>query len=252
MRGVSLEEISAATRISTRFLEAMERDQWERLPGGVFNRGFIRSIARFLGLDEDSLVAEYSLGTVVAADVHVAAEHTHPAEIPRNWRPAAVAFVVVAVMIAGAFFAYARYGARVSARLHGRAGAAIAHAGAGTNTPNTSGIPKESSPARRAAAVPAAGELPSAGEALRLKIEAGKPASVKVIADGAAVFDGPVQANDKKEFAAREYFEITSSESSALLLELNGQALPPIGTPGQPGGVTLTRQNLKAAAGGNH
>ena len=63
MRGVSLEEISAATRIGTRFLEAIENEQWDQLPGGVFNRGFIRSIARFLGLDEDSLVAEYALGT---------------------------------------------------------------------------------------------------------------------------------------------------------------------------------------------
>ena len=58
MRGVSLDEIAAATRISTRFLEAIEKDQWDQLPGGVFNRGFIRSIARFLGLDEESLVAE--------------------------------------------------------------------------------------------------------------------------------------------------------------------------------------------------
>ena len=62
MRGVSLDEISAATRISTRFLEAIEKEQWDQLPGGVFNRGFIRSIARFLGLDEDGLVAEYALG----------------------------------------------------------------------------------------------------------------------------------------------------------------------------------------------
>ena len=61
MRGVSLEEISVATRIAPRFLEALENEQWEQLPGGVFNRGFIRSVARYLGLDEDSLVAEYAL-----------------------------------------------------------------------------------------------------------------------------------------------------------------------------------------------
>src|SRR5579862_955412 len=72
MRGVSLDEISAATRISTRFLEAIEKDQWERLPGGVFNRGFIRSIARFLGLDEDSLIAEYALGNSAVAPAQVA------------------------------------------------------------------------------------------------------------------------------------------------------------------------------------
>ncbi|HEV1993344.1 MAG TPA: helix-turn-helix transcriptional regulator, partial [Candidatus Acidoferrum sp.] len=63
MRGVSLEEISAATRIGVRFLEALENEQWDRLPGGVFNRGFIRAVARFLGLDEEGLVGEYALLT---------------------------------------------------------------------------------------------------------------------------------------------------------------------------------------------
>ncbi|HEY1866129.1 MAG TPA: helix-turn-helix transcriptional regulator, partial [Candidatus Acidoferrales bacterium] len=61
MRGVSLDEICTATRIGTRFLEAMENEEWERLPGGVFNRGFVRAVARYLGLDEDGLVAEYIL-----------------------------------------------------------------------------------------------------------------------------------------------------------------------------------------------
>ena len=48
MRGVTLDEISAATRIATRFLTAIENEQWEQLPGGVFNRGFVRAVARFL------------------------------------------------------------------------------------------------------------------------------------------------------------------------------------------------------------
>src|ERR1700721_40371 len=57
MRGVSLEEISLATRIAPRFLAALEKEEWEKLPGGVFNRGFIRSVAHYLGLDEDSRAA---------------------------------------------------------------------------------------------------------------------------------------------------------------------------------------------------
>src|SRR5580693_4967596 len=61
MRGVSLDEISAATRIATRFLKAIENDQWDQLPGGVFNRGFVRAVAHYLGLDEESIVAEYAL-----------------------------------------------------------------------------------------------------------------------------------------------------------------------------------------------
>ena len=61
MRGVSLEEISNATRIASRFLLAIENEQWDKLPGGVFNRGFVRAVARYLGLDEESTLAEYSL-----------------------------------------------------------------------------------------------------------------------------------------------------------------------------------------------
>src|SRR5487761_193807 len=61
MRGVTLDEISAATRIATRFLRAIESEEWEHLPGGVFNRGFVRAVARYLGLDEESVVAEYTL-----------------------------------------------------------------------------------------------------------------------------------------------------------------------------------------------
>ena len=49
LREVTLEEITSATRIGPRFLNALENEDWEKLPGGVFNRGFVRAIARYLG-----------------------------------------------------------------------------------------------------------------------------------------------------------------------------------------------------------
>ena len=61
MRGVSLEEISSATKISLRFLDAIEREDFSILPGGIFSRSFIRSYARYLGLDEERVVAEFQL-----------------------------------------------------------------------------------------------------------------------------------------------------------------------------------------------
>ena len=54
LREVTLQEITSSTRIGPRFLEALENEDWEKLPGGVFNRGFVRSIARYLGLDEEA------------------------------------------------------------------------------------------------------------------------------------------------------------------------------------------------------
>lgn len=116
MRGVSLEEVSAATRISTRFLVAIENEKWEELPGGAFNRGFIRAVARFLGLDEDGLVAEYALVTKGALDARQGSDR--PAEIPRNWQPAALAVIVLLLLVLAGWFVVHRYGARIAAHFH--------------------------------------------------------------------------------------------------------------------------------------
>ncbi len=251
MRGVTLEEISAATRISTRFLDAIENGQWDRLPGGVFNRGFIRSIARFLGLDEESLVAEYSLERSDVTNTHPAPERFK--EIPRNWKPAAVAAVGIALVIAGGFFAYRRYGASIVTRLHGRPVAARSYAAGGVGTPNPASLPAESSLASGTPDSHATGDqgVPPFAAGLALRIEASKPAYVKVMADGKTVFEGTLRAGDVKQFGGSDSFEIRSSESSALGLELNGQPVSPIGT-GQPWSVTLTRDDLKPAVDGSH
>ena len=58
-RGIGLETISDSTKISGRYLAALEEDQFEQLPGGVFNKGIVRSYARVVGLDEDVWVNRY-------------------------------------------------------------------------------------------------------------------------------------------------------------------------------------------------
>ena len=116
MRGVSLEEISAATRISTRFLEALEKEEWDHLPGGVFNRGFIRSVARFLGLDEDNLVAEYALETKGRVEVGVVPD---PPIMPRRrWGPAIFAVILLSALIAAGWVVLSRYGAAIVSKLN--------------------------------------------------------------------------------------------------------------------------------------
>jgi cytoskeleton protein RodZ len=114
LRGVTLEEVAAATRISPRFLEALESEQWDRLPGGAFNRGFIRSVARFLGLDEESMVAEYALETK-GLNQSAASADPHAQGMPRDWRPVIVAAVVVVIVILVAAFAIHYYRARARA-----------------------------------------------------------------------------------------------------------------------------------------
>lgn len=61
LREISLREISESTKISRRYLEALERDDFVNLPGGVFNRGFVRAYSQFIGVDPESMVDAYTL-----------------------------------------------------------------------------------------------------------------------------------------------------------------------------------------------
>lgn len=76
-RKVELSEVEAATRIRLRYLRAIENEEWDVLPGGVYTRGFIRTYASFLGLDGERLVEDYREG--------VERWHRGPAEVgPRS------------------------------------------------------------------------------------------------------------------------------------------------------------------------
>jgi cytoskeleton protein RodZ len=116
MRGVTLEEISTATRIAPRFLVALENEHWDELPGGVFNRGFIRAVARFLGLDEDTLVSEYALQTKGRSEPGVVADP--PLESSRRWPAIALVIVVAILLVAAAVVAALHFAPQISARLH--------------------------------------------------------------------------------------------------------------------------------------
>src|SRR3954453_10562263 len=59
MRNVSLEEIAESTKIGKRNLEALETEDFDKLPGGIFNKGFVRAYAKYLGLDEDQAVTDF-------------------------------------------------------------------------------------------------------------------------------------------------------------------------------------------------
>jgi cytoskeletal protein RodZ len=58
-RGIALDAISTTTKISTRMLRALEDEHFDQLPGGVFNKGFVRAYARQVGLDEEEAIADY-------------------------------------------------------------------------------------------------------------------------------------------------------------------------------------------------
>jgi len=59
-RGISINEVAEQTRISAQYLQAIENDDYKPLPGGIFNKGFLKSYARYVGYNEQDALHEYS------------------------------------------------------------------------------------------------------------------------------------------------------------------------------------------------
>jgi cytoskeletal protein RodZ len=87
-RNITLEQISSSTKIGTRMLEALEQDKFNQLPGGIFNKGFVRAYARFVGLDEDQTVADYlqASGDLPPASTEIAPREDRNREARNNER----------------------------------------------------------------------------------------------------------------------------------------------------------------------
>jgi cytoskeleton protein RodZ len=59
-RGISISEVAEQTRISPHYLDSIENDDYRTLPGGIFNKGFVKSYAKYVGLDENEALQDYS------------------------------------------------------------------------------------------------------------------------------------------------------------------------------------------------
>ena len=98
-RGVSLRQIADATKISIGSLEALERNDISRLPGGIFSRAFVRSYAIEVGLDPEQTIRDFLL-QFPHDSVTVGSPHAPPdGRPPRTRRPGTVTIVVVLVAI---------------------------------------------------------------------------------------------------------------------------------------------------------
>lgn len=249
LRGVSRDEVCAGTRITARYLEALENEQWEILPGGVFNRGFVRGVARFVGLDEEDLLAEYDAArneqqSQTGASIPVVTQ------VPKRKRRALLVPVAMActtcLLLATGWFTWRRHD-----ELARRRGEAVS----ATQVSVATEPPAAGTSADTAVAATGSPPIPSATPAenptpLELKIKAGKETSVTVSADGTKIFEGSVIAGQSRTFTAQATIDISAKDAGALLLELNGQTLAPLGQPGQPGNATLTREDVKTTGGG--
>jgi cytoskeletal protein RodZ len=113
-RGVSLRQIADATKISVGALEALERNDISRLPGGIFSRAFVRSYAIEVGLDPEQTVRDFIVqfphDSVTAGSPHAPQER----RAPRRTRGGAFAIAaLVAISLLIGVIAFLRLTARL-------------------------------------------------------------------------------------------------------------------------------------------
>jgi len=267
LREVTLNEVTVATRIPPRFLEAFEREDWEKLPGGVFNRGFVRAIARYLGLDEEGLLSEYDLayGEQRAAMPALAED---PIPAPPKWIVAAAAIAILLLCVGvvwGSVHGWRRYTARRAAKraaLTATAGGQVAPpltgpAGATNARPPTpqSLNAQRSDPTANSSGTNAAGNLTTANSAtpqrLDLAVSTSGQTRVRVVADGRIVLDNRLPAGETRRLFAKNQFVVSAANPEVVLLELNGQAMPPLTSVGASGTMVLSQKDLRQAPSGN-
>jgi cytoskeletal protein RodZ len=272
MRGVTLEEVSAATRIATRFLKAIEDEKWDQLPGGVFNRGFVRAVARYLGLDEENIVAEYTLAVGDRQTVPVWTGRPPAVTPDQPWLAWIIAAIIVIALGVGGWFGARQILQRRTQKKNSSSLLDAASSSAGSSVASAlttrSVLADPSIPA--SAAAPVSGALPAAGgdppnpapaaapaatssaDHFELKVVTSKRTKVVIVADQDVVFDGTMKANQNHFFNATDHFQVSAKDAGVVHIELNGKTLDPIGPAGQEGKITLTREGSKIAAGGGN
>jgi cytoskeletal protein RodZ len=107
-RGVSLRRIADATKISVSALEALERNDISRLPGGIFSRAFVRSYAIEVGLDPEQTVREFLVqfphDSDTAGSPHAPREDYEPDAVAGRRTATVVTLVAISILIGAILF----------------------------------------------------------------------------------------------------------------------------------------------------
>ncbi|HLY59466.1 MAG TPA: RodZ domain-containing protein [Terriglobia bacterium] len=275
MRGVPLDEIAAATKISIRCLQALEAEEFSKLPGGIFTRSFVRSYARYLGLNEETVMAEFQMiaPQIEEADLSkLTPSNVKPAE-ERKRAPLLVPLIVVAVLIGGyGIYRYTRGNPEPKdssltprqplpppQQARGQpppstetANPSAATPGAATAEPGTSERPATANPGldpgrQQEAGAPNTNVAPGAGSesGLTLQIAATEQTWVAVDADGKNAMQRVLKPNDIQTFKAKYSFDVMTGNAQGIILTLNGETLKPMGRDGEVKKVHLTQKDLK-------
>jgi cytoskeleton protein RodZ len=245
-RGITLEEVSMSTKIGIRMLQALEEQRFEQLPGGIFNKGFVRAYARHLGLDEQEAVADYleasgTAPTAVATEplpilaqqvdiraqaesISQAAEGSRAEQIP--WEKFALALLVLA-------FGFAVWGS--FGRPSQESPTSLlppTQMGSSKSTPATTADqgPLGDDPIQTSAGTASPRPTsPAAAGAFLVLVQARQDSWVQITADGQEVMHDTLTAASQKTIEARKEIIVKTRNIGGLDFSFNGKPLPPQG-----------------------
>lgn len=239
--GLSVEEISSRTKIATAQLLAMERGEFERLPGEFFARAFLRNYAREVGLSPDDVVRAYD-----AERAPVAAEETEDpvgptttseSGPPSSWRfrlPAPRALWPLGVLVAaivGMIAVNSRTAPVVSEPL---------------DTIGTTGVLPAGGPTGGATPDTRATRAPVGADRLKIEIRPTGAMWVTATADGKRVVYRLMQPGERVILTADSEFTFRVGDAGAFEYSMNGAPARTLGEPGEVRQFRITRQNVEA------
>lgn len=259
-RGVTLDEIALGTKISTRFLRAIEDEHFEQLPGGIFNKGFIRAYARHLGMDEEQIVADYLAATGAPAAKKPEANDAVAQPLPEKTSSGAASlpwgFFAVGLLILALGFSLFGFYSREKAKSHNSTSVKPAPTALGEQTTAPqSGVPQARVPGEAENAAVASHEpaqqfganaTPLPG-AFAVSLKTTDECWIAITADGKEVFQDTLLAGARKTFTAEKEIVIKAGNVGALDFEFNGEALPVQGEDGEVKTLVFDAHGLRTA-----
>ncbi len=224
--GLSIEDVSRATRIRGELLRKIEASDFDACGGAVYARGHIRAIANVLNLDPAPIVAEFDrvYGAPQAPAPHEIFEHeviAMPSRSGPNWTAAMAVMAAVLLIVA-----------LVSLFNTNDPGSPVDQAAPLTS----SSSPTPSAPAAPttpASTGPIAGQIPGSGVFLRVTVTNSR-SYVTVKADGKTAYQGLMTSPARRDFTAKKTIHLVVGNAAAVQLVVNGHDL---GSPGRPGEV---------------
>lgn len=276
MRGITLDEIAESTKISRRHLESLEKEDYDALPGGIFNRGFIRAYARYLGIDEEQAVADYTAASAEPAEPEprfpVAVPEPDPQLNPRRSTLPLLLALLALVVVLAIFWARNRSHSENQEAASGTASASTAsNAPPATRSPSPAPASAGASSASGAPSLvtstgtlaPAAGTTSSSLNAssdpggqsspgatqtperlFLVVIKAKEEAWVSLTADGKNVIARTLSAGEQESFRAGKRMVITTGNAGGVEISFNGKDLGAIGNESETRTLTFTPAGL--------